>query len=174
MISGRRSEIALFEAFKSALKRFMKEEYALLGASKYPQLHRLAIQLEKELPPHLRCDMLLPVKLPEGESTPDLVVNDRAGNILLAVYVKDGYLSKTDQEEARRFHDAIGCLTLAFSFLEGKPYFLIYRFGVSFIDYLHISKEDYSESVLRRRGTEEEKTQSLFPVRKRRTSTQDQ
>lgn len=173
--SSRNSEIILFDAFVTALKTFMVNEKVLFAQKKrkYPLVHRLAMYLEEELPAGLCCDMLLTVELKDGDSTPDLVVNDRNGNIALAIYVKDGYLSRKDQQEARRFHREIECLTLAFAFLEGKDYFLIYRFGSSFTDYLHLSQVDFRESLLKRCETDSDETfseeQLLLGIRPKRS-----
>ena len=158
--SNRSEEITLFDAFVSALKRLSERDKYLfsLKRRKIPLMHRLAIYLEEELPSHLYCDLMLHIKLEEGESTPDLLVHDRNGTIYLAIYAKESYLNKKDQEEARTFHRDKECLTLAFSFLEDKDYFLIYRFGSTFTDYLHLSREDFSESLLKRCETDSDET----------------
>lgn len=177
--NNRSEEIILFDAFVSALKKLTERDAYLftLKRKKLPLVHRLAIYLEEEIPAGLFCDIMMHIRFEDGESTPDLLIHDRKGNIALAVYTKESYLSRKDQEEARTFHREKQCLTLAFSFLDEKDYFLIYRFGSSFTDYLHLSREDFTESLLKRCETESNETFSdtqlllgIKPRRKRKKS----
>lgn len=152
-MAGRKSEIILFKAFTSSLERLCKNDEVLF-TSKRPRVslvHRLAIYLEQELGGGSYVDMMTTVKLSSGSSAPDILVHERNGcDYTLAIYTRDSYLSSADKEEAKAFHNDKNCLTLAFTLLPEKNYFLIYRFGNSYTDYLHISKEDFSESLLKR------------------------
>ena len=78
------------------------------------------------------------------------------GNEEMALYWQDGYLSAREKAEAQNFHREKKCFTLAFSLLPDKDYFLIYRFAENYTDYLHISREDFSEEVLKRCNNDED------------------
>jgi len=154
---SRTSEIILFDAFIAALKKLCSDDKVLfaLKKRKYALVHRLAMYLEAEVPSNLYADMMLFL---ENEGNPDILIHNRKGDSRLAIYAKEAYLTKKDQEEARLYHKSQGCMTLAFAFLPEKDYFLVYRFGEAFTDYLHISKEDFHESLLKRCGNDSEET----------------
>ncbi len=157
-MGSRKSEIALFKAFTNSLSYLCKADDALFSAKRprVPLIHRLAIYLEEELGHTGYVDLMLNVKLKEGSSTPDILVHDRNGyDYTLAIYARDSYLSARDKEEAIAFHNEKKCLTLAFTFLQDKDYFLVYRFGKNYTDYMHVSKLDFSESILKRTDNKE-------------------
>ena len=160
-MSERERGIQLFDAFKTALVRLCKDDYVLFSTQrkKSPVTHRIAMYIEAALGggPDFICDTLFHV---QGEQkrgyTPDILVHDRLGHIHMALFWQDGYLNAAQREEARDFHKEKKCLTLAFSLLPDKDYFLIYRFAGSYTDYLHLSREDFSEVVLKRCGEDED------------------
>ncbi len=154
---SRTSEIILFDAFIAAIKKLVSDDKELctFKKKKYALKHRLAMYLETEVPANLYADMMLFL---ENEGNPDILIHNRKGDSRLAIYAKDEYLSKKDQEEARLYHKNQGCMTIAFAFLPEKDYFLVYRFGEAFTDYLHISKEDFHERLLKRCGNDSEET----------------
>lgn len=166
--SSRSLDIALFDAFAKALKELSRRDELLFGMkrNKISLTHRLAIYLEQ----NLREGTIVDISYSTGNYTPDLIAHDRNGRIQLAIWWQDDYLTKKLQDEARRFHEEYGCFTLAFSLLSDKDYFLVYRFASTYTDYLHISREDFSESLLKRMKDEESTTdeQLLLNIPKKR------
>ncbi len=156
---SRETEIQLFDAFAQALKKLCKDDYLLFSTQrkKSPITHRIAMYLEAELNnSSMICDTQFVLKGESRTYIPDIIVHNRMGNEEMALYWQDGYLSARDKEEARDFHKEKKCFTLAFSLLPEKEYFLIYRFAENYTDYLHISREDFSEEVLRRCSVDED------------------
>lgn len=156
---SRETEIQLFDAFALALKKLCSDDYLLFSSQrkKGPITHRIAMYLEMELnSSNMICDTQFVLKGENRSYLPDIIVHDRKGNEKMALFWQDGYLSAHDREEARDFHREKQCFTLAFSLLPEKGYFLIYRFAENYTDYLHISREDFSEQVLRRCNVDED------------------
>jgi hypothetical protein len=154
--------IKMFSAFKEALIKLHREDRELLSKKKKRAgvSHRLALYLERLLPFALYIDLGYEVKLKNGEIYPDILIHGRRGDISMAVFWQDGYLSKSEQEEIKKFTEETGCaLTLAFSLLPEKEYFLIYRFEDNYIQYLHVDKETGADMFLKQceEGTEVEK-----------------
>ena len=138
----RELEILLFDAFSASLKRLCADDYLLFSTQKKkgPVTHRIAMYLEQELAnPSMLCDTQF-----------------QMGEEYMALFWQDGYLSAHERENARDFHKEKRCFTLAFSLLPDKDYFLIYRFAENYTDYLHISRDDFSETVLKRCGVDED------------------
>jgi|GEM_PF-995784 len=167
--SSRSSDIVLFDAFAKALRELSERDKLLFGMkrNKISLSHRLANYLEK----NLREGTYVDISYSVGSCTPDLIAHDRNGRIQLAIWWQDEYLTRKLQDEAKRFHEEYGCFTLAFSLLSDRDYFLIYRFASTYTDYLHISREDFSESLLKRMK-EEENTfdgQLLLDIPKKRS-----
>lgn len=158
-MASREDEILFFDAFCQALKRLCSKDYLLFSTQKKkaPITHRIAMYLETILASDSYiCDTQFVVKTEARAFTPDIVVHDRMGHEYMALYWQDGYLSAREKEDARDFHSQTGCFTLAFSLLPERDYFLIYRFAATYTDYLHISREDFSEQVLKRCSTDED------------------
>ena len=158
-MNTRELEIMLFDAFSAALRRLCKDDYLLFSTQKKkgPITHRIAMYLEEGLDePGLLCDTQFQIRSEKSTYTPDIVVHNRMGNEAMALFWQDGYLSAREREAARDFHREKHCFTLAFSLLPEKDYFLIYRFAEGYTDYLHISREDFSETVLKRCGVDED------------------
>lgn len=158
-MATRELEIILFDAFTKALKRLCEEDYLLFSTQKKkgPITHRIAMYLEENLAKSgLICDTQFAIRAEGRTFTPDMIVHNRMGQEEMALYWQDGYLRSDEKEEARDFHSMKKCFTLAFSLLPEKDYFLIYRFAETYTDYLHISREDFSEEVLRRCRADED------------------
>lgn len=166
---SRSSEIEIFDAFRSALKILSSRDKTLLGnkKNKIAITHRLAYYLENSFIPGCYVDIFYSI----DRYSPDLLVHDRKGEILLAIWWQDDYLSKPLREEAKLFHEEFGCLSLAFSLLSDKDYYLVYRFASTYTDYLHIAREDFSENLLKRMERDDEniKEQLLLDIPKKRT-----
>lgn len=169
----RELEILLFDAFSASLKRLCADDYLLFSTQKKkgPITHRIAMYLEQELAnPAMLCDTQFQIRSEKECFTPDIVVHNRMGEEYMALFWQDGYLSAHERENARDFHKEKRCFTLAFSLLPDKDYFLIYRFAENYTDYLHISREDFSEEVLKRCSSDEDiiSDQLLFKLEKKR------
>ena len=137
-MSDRELEIVLFDAFCEALRRLCHDDYRLFSSQKRkgPITHRIAMYIEAILDrPSMICDTQFQIRGDRCTYTPDIVVHDRQGGEVMALYWQDGYLSAQEKAEARDFHREKKCLTLAFSLLPEKDYFLIYRFAGSYTDY---------------------------------------
>ena len=155
----RELEILLFDAFSASLKRLCADDYLLFSTQKKkgPITHRIAMYLEQELAnPAMLCDTQFQIRSEKECFTPDIVVHNRMGEEYMALFWQDGYLIAHERENARDFHKEKRCFTLAFSLLPDKDYFLIYRFAENYTDYLHISRDDFSETVLKRCGVDED------------------
>ena len=79
----------------------------------------------------------------------------------MAIFIEEEYLSSQKKGEASKLHEDTGAFTIAFSLLKEREYFLVYRFASSFTDYLHLSKHDYRESLLKRMEDTESDDQLL-------------
>ena len=170
----RELEILLFDAFSASLKRLCADDYLLFSTQKKkgPITHRIAMYLEQELAnPAMLCDTQFQIRSEKECFTPDIVVHNRMGEEYMALFWQDGYLSAHERENARDFHKEKRCFTLAFSLLPDKDYFLIYRFAGSYTDYLHLSREDFSEDVLKRCSNDEDifDDQMTLSLTRRRT-----
>lgn len=173
-MSDRELEIVLFDAFCEALRRLCHDDYRLFSSQKRkgPITHRIAMYIEAILDrSSMICDTQFQIRGDRCTYTPDIVVHDRQGGEVMALYWQDGYLSAQEKAEARDFHREKKCLTLAFSLLPEKDYFLIYRFAGSYTDYLHLSREDFSEDVLKRCSNDEDifDDQMTLSLTRRRT-----
>ena len=158
-MNNRELEIMLFDAFCASLKRLCTDDFLLFSTQKKkgPVTHRIAMYLEQILNDRsMLCDTQFQIKGENGTYTPDRVIHTRMGNEEMALYWQDGYLSAREKSEAQNFHREKKCFTLAFSLLPDKDYFLIYRFAENYTDYLHISREDFSEEVLKRCNNDED------------------
>lgn len=158
-MSDRETEIILFDAFSQALKKLCRDDFVLFSTQKKkgPITHRIAMYIENELGSSAYlCDTQFQIRGEKQTYTPDMIIHDRKGNEAMAIYWQDGYLSSREKEEARDFHKEKKCFTIAFSLLPDKDYFLIYRFAENYTDYLHISRDDFSETVLKRCGVDED------------------
>lgn len=172
-MSDRETEIILFDAFSQALKKLCRDDFVLFSTQKKkgPITHRIAMYIETGLDSRAYlCDTQFQIKGEKQTYTPDMIIHDRKGKETMAIYWQDGYLSAKEKEEARDFHREKRCFTIAFSLLPDKDYFLIYRFAENYTDYLHISREDFSEEVLRRCSSDEDilSDQLLFKLEKKR------
>ena len=106
--------------------------------------------------------------------------------IPLAIFWSEGYLTEKEKKKAIEYHrEKSPGLTLAFSLLHDRSWILIYRFGDSYVEYLHIDKYTFDENVIKRLIIPEKAKDdgqlmlSLKPERKRErrkegTITQDQ
>ena len=123
-MSDRELEIVLFDAFCEALRRLCHDDYRLFSSQKRkgPITHRIAMYIEAILDrPSMICDTQFQIRGDRCTYTPDIVVHDRQGGEVMALYWQDGYLSAQEKAEARDFHREKKCLTLAFSLLEVGP-----------------------------------------------------
>ncbi len=166
--SSRSTDIALFDAFTKALRELSRRDEVLFAMkrNKVSLAHRLAIYLER----NLRDGTIVDVSYSMGNYNPDLIAHDRNGKVQLAIWWQDDYLTKKLQDEAKRFHEEYGCFTLAFSLLSDRDYFLVYRFAATYTDYLHVSREDFSETLLKRMKEEDgiEDEQLLLDIPRKR------
>lgn len=143
----------LFSAFRKALQSFWMEDAMLLERRKKRAAisHRIAHYLEGEPFEGYMVDLFYQVKLKGRDVFPEIILHNRKDDIAMAIFWEEGYLTEEEQAEVRRFHEeAKPFLTLAFAFLPEKNYFLVYRFEEEYVEYLHISKGDFSEEVLKR------------------------
>ncbi|MCR5732699.1 MAG: hypothetical protein K6G51_07170 [Sphaerochaetaceae bacterium] len=167
--NSRSSDIEIFDAFRKALKELSRRDKELFSSkkNKIAITHRLALYLEEFFISRCVVDICYNI---DGYN-PDIILHERNGKILLAIWFKDDYLEKALQEEAKRFHDNFGCFTLAFSILSDRDYYLVYRFASTYTDYLHISREDFSENLLKRMREEDDAVneQLLLDIPKKRT-----
>lgn len=170
-------EITLFDAFRAALQRTF-ENYPYLFQHKKNRIafsHRLASEMDKETNGRYLIDISLPVSAERTAVTPDIIVRERDMSLVMALFIEEDYLSKAEKDEASGLHDETGAFTLALSLLPEKEYVLVYRFAASFTDYLHLSKHDYSESLLKRMEEERPDEQLLLipqPKKRKRKTTQ--
>ncbi len=166
-------EITLFDAFRASLQRTF-ENYPYLFLQKKNRTafsHRLASEMDKETGGRYLIDISLPV----SAVTPDIIVREHDMSLVMALFIEEDYLSKAEKDEASKLHDETGAFTLAISLLSEKEYVLVYRFAASFTDYLHLSKHDYSESLLKRmedQGPDEQLLLIPQPKKRKRKTTQ--
>ncbi len=164
--------IKLFSAFKKALLTLAQKDRSLLENRKKRASisHRLALYLEQLVPYVKFVDLYYEVKLKGKDIYPDILLHDRFENIQLGIFWQEGYLSKAEQEEVKRFHEETKAgLTLAFSILPDKPYFLIYRVEDNLVQYLHINKENgYAEYLKQVEEDIVKEEPQLFHIPKKR------
>lgn len=178
-MKGRETDIRLFNAFTYALRELVARDQDLVASHnrrKAGVTHRLAMYLEEGIAgTGLFADVSWKVKGESGTYTPDIIVHDRHDDIAMALWWDGDYLTGTEREAARDFHKEFGCLALAFSILDDKDYFLVYRFDESWTDYLHISRDDFSEEVLMRRPVDDDDDdgQLFFDMPRRRSRKKD-
>lgn len=172
---GRDVEITLFDAFRASLQRTF-ENYPYLFQHKKNRIafsHRLASEMDRETGGRYLIDISLPVTNERTGITPDIIVRERDMRLVMALYIEEDYLSKAEKDEASRLHEETGAFTLALSILSEKEYVLLYRFAASFTDYLHLSKHDYSDSLLKRMEDQKPDEQLLLipqPKKRRKKS----
>ena len=148
---NRKLEISLFDSFRTAIQNTY-ENYSYLFDEKKAKVafsHRLASELDKVTLNKYLIDINLPLTK-NGSSTPEIIVRERDLSPIMAIFIEEDYLSNKKKEEASKLHEETGAFTIASSLLREKEYYLVYRFAASFTDYLHLSKHDYSESLLKR------------------------
>lgn len=144
--------IKLFTSFKQALLMLVENDHALLDNRKKRASisHRIALYLERLVPYVKYIDLSYEVKIKGKDIYPDVMFHDRLGNIQLGLFWEEGYLSKADQEEIKRFHEETKAgLTLAFSILPERSYFLIYLVEDNLIQYFHLDKESGHDEYLK-------------------------
>lgn len=134
--------------------------------------HRIANAIERSFP---SCSVDIDY---DGA---DILVRDRSGNDVLAIFWSNTYLTQAEKDKAQNYHIAHDpMLTLAFSLLEERDYILIYRFENRYLEYLHINKLDFSERLLKRclireekKKKEKEEEQLPLFARKKRTKKEE-
>lgn len=172
----RKLEIALFDSFRSAIESTFKNYPYLFDVKKAKTAfaHRLASEFDKITANQYLVDINLPLVV-GASSIPEIIIRERNFSPVMAIFIEEDYLSNLKKEEASKLHEETGAFTIALSLLREKDYLLVYRFASTFTDYLHLSKHDYSESLLKRMedaGPDEQLL--LIPnKRKRKKKTQE-
>lgn len=166
---NRKLEISLFDSFRTAIQSTC-ENYSYLFDVKKAKIafsHRLASELDKITSYKYLIDINLPLTN-NSNSTPEIIIRERDLSPIMAIFIEEEYLSSQKKGEASKLHEDTGAFTIAFSLLKEREYFLVYRFASSFTDYLHLSKHDYRESLLKRMEDTESDDQLLLIPNKRR------
>lgn len=151
--------IKLFAAFKNSILKLWKEDIQLFANKKKKTSisHRLSLYLERELPYIRYVDLLYEIKTNDIEIYPDIILHNRIGDINLAIFWQDEYLSKKEQNEIKKLKESTKeNLVLAFAVLPDKPYFLIYQFETDTINYLHLDKENGNMEYLKQSSKDDE------------------
>lgn len=145
---NRYTSMVLFEAFQEALRDLMTKDSWLFGQRKpkaaiahalathmqHRLREKLALSLDKEdalyltLPKDLVFDIMM--------DDTDILLHDRNGKCVLAVMLFKDYLTKKEGDDLKKKNKPHQ-LTLGVTFLQGKPYLLIYRVNKETIDYYH-------------------------------------
>ncbi len=162
MRGKRRERIEHFALFVKGLKAYYSLFFDERKVKKTTASHRLALSLMKEFPPSYKIDI-------DYKGTDILICDDNSRPLIACLWSKD-YLTEKDKDKAKKLHSTLQpILTLAFSMFGEKDYILLYRFEKDFLEYIHINKEDFTETVIRRQtfeGASKEENQLLFSLGK--------
>ncbi len=154
-------KIECFSAFRKSMLDYF-ESFAADDAKRHKSTisHRIAVSVAKNF---RSCSVDIDY---DGA---DILVRDDSGHSVLAVFWSNDYLTRKEKENAGNYHLSHNpMLTLAFSLLGERAYILVYRFEDNYLEYLHINKNDFSETLLkkctitRERKREEKEQLSLF------------
>lgn len=122
---------------------------------KSARTHRIALSLT----PFFPSDVIIDI----DTTGADLLVWDGKEKMHLALFWSDDYLTEKERARAYDFHLSNSpALTLAFSVLPDKDWILVYRFEKSFIEYLHIDKATFEETLLRQKAAGAEEDGQMF------------
>ena len=166
---NRKLEISLFDSFRTAIQSTY-ENYSYLFEVKKAKVafsHRLASELDKITSNRYLIDINLPL-IKNSSSIPEIIIREKDLSPIMALFIEEDYLSTQKKNEASKLHEETGAFTIAISLLREREYSLVYRFAASFTDYLHLSKHDYSESLLKRMEDSTPDDQLLLIPNKRR------
>lgn len=156
---SRYTSMVLFDAFQDALQDLMTDDKYLFEhkSTKATIAHQLVVhmhhRLREKLSLSLDTDNPLYLTLPGNlifdimiDKT-DIKLHDRNGKNVMSIMLYHDYIHKKETEQLKKLDDS-QLLTLAVSFLPGKPYVLIYRVNKETIDYYHY---DYTANSARLR-----------------------
>ena len=169
MASHITKQIELYEAIKKSIIKYLSTPDEDTGAKKKKSTlsHRIALALSKNFPSSFTIDI--------DYMGADIVIR-KGSEIYSVILWSSDYLTEKDKDKALKLHKKDKpVLTLAFSPMEEKGYILIYRFENEYLEYLHISKADKSEKILKRCLLEEpgkvEDKQLLLGLETKKKST---
>ena len=134
----------IFSAFRLGMIEFFSNDLADDGMKhrKGAISHRIALRLRPYFPLQYTIDI-------DTDGADVLIWKDE--EIPLAIFWSDDYLTEKEKKKAIEYHRRKNPgLTLAFSLLHDRSWILVYRFGDDFVEYLHIDKETFEETVIKR------------------------
>ena len=158
---------SIYSAFISGVRDYLAtENHDMPGRrSKSADTHRIALSLRPYFPPSLSIDI--------DTDGADILIH-RDDSCPLAVFWCSRYLTAQQRKRIEAFgKEGKATLTLAFTPMHGRDFFLVYRFADDAIDYIHIDKETGAETMLRQRPVygRKEARQLHLPLKGRKKVT---
>ena len=143
-MAGLEERFEIFTAFRLGMAEFFSNDLSDDGKRhrKSAISHRIALRLRPYFPLQYTIDI-------DTDGADVLIWKE--DEISLAIFWSEGYLTEKEKKKAIEYHrEKAPGLTLAFSLLHDKSWILIYRFDDNYVEYLHIDKETFDETVLKR------------------------
>ncbi len=143
-MAGLEERFEIFTAFRLGMAEFFSNDLSEDGKRhrKSAISHRIALRLRPYFPLQYTIDI-------DTDGADVLIWKE--DEIPLAIFWSEGYLTEKEKKKAIEYHrEKAPGLTLAFSLLHDKSWILIYRFDDNYVEYLHIDKETFNETVLKR------------------------
>ena len=143
-MAGLEERFEIFTAFRLGMAEFFSNDLSDDGKRhrKSSISHRIALRLRPYFPLQYTIDI-------DTDGADVLIWKE--DEIPLAIFWSEGYLTEKEKKKAIEYHrEKAPGLTLAFSLLHDKSWILIYRFDDNYVEYLHIDKETFDETVLKR------------------------
>ena len=143
-MAGLEERFEIFTAFRLGMAEFFSNDLSEDGKRhrKSAISHRIALRLRPYFPLQYTIDI-------DTDGADVLIWKE--DEIPLAIFWSEGYLTEKEKKKAIEYHrEKAPGLTLAFSLLHDNSWILIYRFDDNYVEYLHIDKETFNETVLTR------------------------
>ena len=143
-MAGLEERFEIFTAFRLGMAEFFSNDLSDDGKRhrKSAISHRIALRLRPYFPLQYTIDI-------DTDGADVLIWKE--DEIPLAIFWSEGYLTEKEKKKAIEYHrEKAPGPTLAFSLLHDKSWILIYRFDDNYVEYLHIDKETFDETVLKR------------------------
>lgn len=166
MTEKRSAKIQIYEAFLKGLKEYFRDYENEMGSGlrKSTLSHRISKALLHSFP--LSSESKIDYK---GS---DILIKNGKRNLLSIVW-SNTYLTKDDKKRLLKADKDLNAeLSLGISIFDRKSYILLYRFEQEAVEYVHINKSDFSETLIKTADINEDiEEPSLFKMKRKRPSS---